>query len=81
MLCCLIGLATLSPVGAWIVARRQAVAGEAGCQRDRLISAGFAVAGVSVACVAGYLLMAASPETFRPICNVIMPSSRAWPRF
>ena len=66
MLCCLIGLATLSPVGAWIVARRQAVAGEAGYQQDRLISAGFVVAGVSAACVAGYLLMAASSETGLP---------------
>ena len=81
MLCCLIGLASLSPAGAWIVARYTAGAGETCRHRDTLISAALLAAGVGAACVAGYLLMSASPDPFRPICNVLMPVPHAWPRF
>ena len=81
MLCCLIGLASLSPAGAWIVARYTAGAGETCRHRDTLISAALLAAGVGAASVAGYLLMSASPEPFRPICNVLMPVPHAWPRF
>jgi len=80
VLCCLIGLAALSPVGAWMIARRKAASGWVCRQQDMWVSAAVLAAGMGMAGVAGYLLMAASPESFGPICRVLMTTPPAWPR-
>jgi len=77
MLCCLAALAALSPIGAWFIARREAAV--CGGQ-DRWKWAALLATGVGAACVSGYLLMSASPQTFGSICSVV-PSPAAWPRF
>jgi len=80
MLCCLAALAALSPIGGWLIARRGAAAGAVCCQQDSWKPAALLATGVGAACVAGYLLMSTSPQTFRPICSVLL-SPAAWPRF
>lgn len=81
VLCCIIGMAALSPVGAWLIARRRAALGAACCVQDGRRSTAVLVASVGAAGVAGYLLMASSPATFQPICKAIMSAPAGWPRF
>jgi len=72
MLCCILVVALLGPLGLWAIPRARMQGGPDCCAGDRRKIAVFGLIAVVIAalCLAGLLLSRTGPLYFRHICSV-----------
>ena len=72
MLCCILVVALLGPLGLWAIPRARVEGGPDCCtsHRRKMMAIGLIAAGVAALCLAGLLLSPPGPGYFRHICSV-----------
>lgn len=72
MLCCILVVALLGPLGLWAFPRAAAPGGADCCtgNRRKMAALGWIAGAIAVLCLAGLLLSRPGPLYFRHICSV-----------